>query len=55
MSDKPIPLIVGVAQYKQPKDLAQPLDLLGLMTKICQMVIKDIDKIKDFVEFFCFY
>ena len=52
MNDKPIPLIVGVAQYKQPKDLAQPLDPLGLITKTCQMVIEDVadDKIKEYID-----
>ena len=52
MNEKLFPIIIGAAQYKQPKKISQPLDPLGLMTKTCQMAIKEvrIDRIRDFID-----
>lgn len=36
-----IPVVVGVAQYTQPKDVSNPLDPLGLMVKTAKMAMKD--------------
>ena len=52
MSKKPCPIIVGVAQYTQPKDTAQPLDPLSLIVKTCRMAFADsgAEKLKKFID-----
>ncbi len=49
------PIIIGVAQYSQPKDTPQPLDPLNLMVKTCQMALtdtglNDINDIKNLID-----
>jgi acetyl-CoA C-acetyltransferase len=41
MNGRTNPIILGAAQYTQPKDTAQPLDPLNLMIKTCRMALKD--------------
>ena len=52
MSKKSCPIIVGGAQYTQPKDTPQPLDPLNLMVKTCQMALADTgkDDIKEYID-----
>ncbi len=52
MNKKTCPIIVGGAQYTQPKDTSQPLDPLNLMVKTCQMALADTrnDEIKDYID-----
>ncbi len=52
MSKKSCPIIVGAAQYTQPKDSPQPLDPLSLMIKTCQMALADTgnDDIKEYID-----
>jgi len=52
MKNKNIPIIVGAAQYTQPKTISQPLDPLKLMTKTSQMAITDTttEEIKDYID-----
>jgi acetyl-CoA C-acetyltransferase len=52
MSYKTYPIIIGVAQYTQPKDIPQPLDPLNLMIKTCQMALVDTgnDDIKEYID-----
>ena len=30
------PILAGVAQYTQPKDVERPLDPMGLMVRVCR-------------------
>jgi len=52
MSSKSYPIIVGVAQFRQEKDVSQPLDPLNLMAKTCQMAIDDAttEEIKEYID-----
>ncbi|GAH09888.1 unnamed protein product, partial [marine sediment metagenome] len=52
MDNKNIPVIIGAAQYTQPKETPQPLDSLSLMVKTGQKAIDDTNtkKIVDFVD-----
>ncbi|MFX1444892.1 MAG: hypothetical protein ACFFHV_15885, partial [Promethearchaeota archaeon] len=52
MSIKSRPIIIGIAQYTQPKDTTQPLDPLKLMAKTCQMALNDTgnDDIKEYID-----
>jgi acetyl-CoA C-acetyltransferase len=52
MSKKLCPIIVGAAQYTQPRDSTQPLDPLGLIVKTCRMAFDDsgADKLKEFID-----
>ncbi|TFG15613.1 MAG: hypothetical protein EU535_01425 [Promethearchaeota archaeon] len=52
MSKNSCPIIIGVAQYTQPKDTPQPLDPLNLMVKTCQMAIADTgtEDIKEYID-----
>jgi len=52
MTKKSFPIIVGVAQYTQPKTILHPLDPINLMVKTCQMAINDsgIEKLKDLID-----
>jgi len=52
MNKKPCPIIVGAAQYTQPKDTAQPLDPLSLIVKTCRMAFADsgAEKLKEFID-----
>jgi len=50
--DQSHPIIVGGAQYTQPKDTPQPLDPLNLMVKTCQMALADTgnEDIKNYID-----
>ena len=52
MSKELYPIIVGAAQYTQPKETPQPLDPLNLMAKTGQMALIDVgtDDIKEFID-----
>jgi acetyl-CoA C-acetyltransferase len=52
MSNITCPIIIGVAQYTQPKDIPQPLDPLNLMVKTCQMALSDTgnDNLKEYID-----
>ena len=52
MSKKLCPIIVGAAQYTQPKDIAQPLDPLSLILKTCRKALNDsgAKEIKKFID-----
>ena len=52
MSKKFCPIIVGAAQYTQPKDIAQPLDPLSLIVKTCRKALNDsgAEEIKKFID-----
>lgn len=52
MSKKSCPIIVGGAQYTQPKNTPQPLDPLNLMVKTCQMALADTrnEDIKEYID-----
>jgi len=52
MNERTNPIIIGAAQYTQPKETSIPLDPLNLMVKTCQMAITDtgVDEIKDFID-----
>ncbi|MEE9573767.1 MAG: hypothetical protein V3W20_12010, partial [Candidatus Neomarinimicrobiota bacterium] len=52
MTNKNFPIIVGAAQYTQPKTISQPLDPLKLMAKTSQMAITDTttEEIKDYID-----
>jgi acetyl-CoA C-acetyltransferase len=52
MSKKSYPIIIGAAQYTQPKDTPHPLDPLNLMVKTCQMALDDTgnDDIKQYID-----
>jgi acetyl-CoA C-acetyltransferase len=52
MTKKSFPIIVGAAQFKQDKNVSQPLDPLNLMVKTSQMAIVDTttEKIKDYID-----
>ena len=52
MKNKTFPIIVGAAQYTQPKTILQPLDPLSLMVKTCKMAINDTttEELKDFID-----
>ncbi|MBA7661389.1 hypothetical protein ES703_69405 [subsurface metagenome] len=52
MSKKTCPIIVGAAQYTQPKDTFQPLDPLSLIIKTCRMAFADsgAEKLKKFID-----
>lgn len=52
MSKILVPIIVGAAQYTQPKDTAQPLDPLSLIVKTCRMAFANsgVEKLKDFID-----
>lgn len=41
VNDKNTPVLIGAAQYLQPKDTEKPLDPLSLMVKTCQAAIAD--------------
>ena len=49
---KSIPIIIGVAQYTQPKETAQAVDPLSLMVKTGQMALNDVgtEDIKEFID-----
>ncbi len=46
MKIKSCPIIVGVAQYTQPKDISQPLDPLNLMVNTCQKAFFDTGNVE---------
>ena len=50
--DRSCPIIIGVAQYTQPKDISQPLDPLNLMVKTCQKAFADTrnEEIKNIID-----
>ena len=52
MTRKSFPIIVGAAQYTQPKNMLQPLDPLNLMVKTSQMAISDTttEELKDYID-----
>ncbi|MFX1394613.1 MAG: hypothetical protein ACFFAH_13690 [Promethearchaeota archaeon] len=52
MSKKSIPIIIGGAQFTQPKKSQQRLDPLNLMVKTCQMALDDIgaNDIKEYID-----
>ena len=52
MNKRSSPIIVGAAQYKQPKDTAQPLDPLSLIEKTCRMAFTDsgVEELKEFID-----
>ena len=52
MEKKPIPIIIGAAQYTQRKGTPQPLDSLSLMVKTSKDAIKDTsaERIIDFID-----
>ena len=52
MKEKNNPIIVGAAQYTQPKTIHQPLDPLNLMVKTSQMAISDsgVKNLKDLID-----
>jgi acetyl-CoA C-acetyltransferase len=41
MNGRTNPIIIGTAQYTQPKETPQPLDPLNLMVKTCRMALND--------------
>ena len=55
MSSSRIPVLVGVAQYTQRKEVAMPLDPMGLMVKTGEMAVADCGKpqIKDVIDKVC--
>ncbi|MFX1339604.1 MAG: hypothetical protein ACFFDK_13410, partial [Promethearchaeota archaeon] len=52
MSKALCPIIVGAAQYTQPKDIAQPLDPLSLIVKTCRKALMDsgAEEIKEYID-----
>jgi len=52
MKEKNNPIIVGVAQYTQPKTSHQPLDPLNLMVKTSRMALSDtgVNNLKDMID-----
>lgn len=52
MTIKSVPIIVGAAQYTQPKTILKPLDPLNLMVKTSQMAISDsgVNNLKDLID-----
>ncbi|MHA2035614.1 MAG: hypothetical protein ACW972_02845 [Promethearchaeota archaeon] len=46
------PIIVGAAQYTQPKDVQNPLDPLKLITKVSKLAIEDtkIPNVNEFID-----
>lgn len=52
MSKKNIPIIVGVAQNTQDKDVIQPLDPLNLIAEECQNALIDtgVEDLRDFID-----
>jgi len=52
MKEKNNPIIVGAAQYTQPKTIHQPLDPLNLMVKTSQMAISDtgVNNLKNLID-----
>ena len=40
------PIIIGAAQYTQPKETKNPLDPLKLITKVSKLAIEDTGAIK---------
>jgi len=41
MTESYVPILVGAAQYTQPKDTASPLDPLGMMARACAGALDD--------------
>jgi len=52
MKEKNNLIIVGAAQYTQPKTIHQPLDPLNLMVKTSQMAISDtgVNNLKNLID-----
>ena len=52
MNGRTNPIIIGAAQYTQPKETTQPLDPLNLMVKTCRMALKDsgTESIKKYLD-----
>ncbi len=46
------PILAGVAQYTQPKDIERPLDPLGLMVRTCRAALEDAGsgRLKDLID-----
>jgi len=52
MTESYVPILVGAAQYTQPKDALFPLDPLGMMTSACTCAFDDagVDKLKEIID-----
>jgi len=52
MKKNSFPIIVGAAQYTQPKSISPPLDPLNLMVKTSKMAIEDTttEEIKEYID-----
>ncbi len=46
------PILAGVAQYTQPKDVERPLDPMGLMVRVCRAALEDAgpERIGDHID-----
>ncbi len=47
-----VPILVGVAQYTQPRDAQSPLDPLGMMAHVCTRAVADtgVQRLRDLID-----